>query len=68
MEFMGYAPLVKEEYQKSLPSITHVDGSSRLQTVTEESHQFFYDLLKTYSKYSDTNVLLNTSFLKSALA
>ena len=62
MEFMGYAPLVKEEYQKSLPSITHVDGSSRLQTVTEESHQFFYDLLKTYSKYSDTNVLLNTSF------
>lgn len=36
--------------------------SPRLQTVTEESHKFFYDLLKTYSNYSDINVLLNTSF------
>lgn len=62
MEFMSYAPLVKEEYRELLPSITHVDGSSRLQTVTEDSHKFFYELLKTYSKYSDINVLLNTSF------
>jgi carbamoyltransferase len=62
MEFMSYAPLVKKEIQNRLPSITHVDGSSRLQTVTEESHKFFYDLLKTYSNYSDINVLLNTSF------
>jgi carbamoyltransferase len=62
MEFMSYAPLVKEQIRKNLPSITHVDGSSRLQTVTEESHKFFYDLLKTYSNYSDINVLLNTSF------
>lgn len=62
MEFMGYAPRVKEEYKDKLPSITHADGSARLQTVTEESHKFFYDLLQTYSKYSDTHVLLNTSF------
>jgi len=62
MEFMSYAPLVKEEYRSNLPSITHADGSSRLQTVTEDSHKFFYDLLKTYSKYSDMHVLLNTSF------
>ena len=62
MEFMSYAPLVKEEYRSLLPSITHVDGSSRLQVVTEESHKFFFELLKCYSKYSDVRVLLNTSF------
>ena len=62
LEFMSYAPMVREEFQESLPSITHIDGTSRLQTVTEDSHQFFHDLLKTFSKYSDINVLLNTSF------
>jgi len=61
-EFMGYAPLVKEDYRKKIPSITHIDGTARLQTVTQESHQFFYDLLNRFEKYSDTNVLLNTSF------
>jgi carbamoyltransferase len=61
-EFMSYAPLVKEDYRKKIPSITHIDGTARLQTVTQESHQFFYDLLNKFEKYSDTNVLLNTSF------
>jgi carbamoyltransferase len=62
MEFMSYAPLVKKEYREVLPSITHVDGSSRLQVVTKEYNKFFFDLLKVYSKYTDVNVLLNTSF------
>jgi len=61
-EFMSYAPLVKEEFRTKLPSITHIDGTARLQTVTEESHDFFYKLLNTFSKYSEINVLLNTSF------
>lgn len=61
-EFMGFAPIVKEEYRKKIPSVTHIDGSARLQTVTEHTHKFFFDLLNTFSKYSDVNVLLNTSF------
>jgi carbamoyltransferase len=61
-EFMSYSPLVKDDYRKKIPSITHIDGTARLQTVTQESHQFFYDLLNKFKKYSDTNVLLNTSF------
>ena len=43
-------------------SITHVDGTARLQTVTEESHLHFYELLTEFGKISDTNVLMNTSF------
>ena len=59
LEFMSYAPKVKVD---TLPSITHVDGTARLQTVTEESHTHFYELLTEFGKLSDTNVLLNTSF------
>jgi len=61
-EFMSYAPRVKSEYRKLLPSITHIDGTARLQCVTEDSNKFLFDLLTTFSKYSSTKVLLNTSF------
>ena len=46
----------------TLPSITHIDGTARLQTVTEKSHPHFYELLTEFGKISETNVLLNTSF------
>ena len=59
LEYMSYAPRVKVD---TLPSITHVDGTARLQTVTEESHSHFYELLTEFGKISETNVLLNTSF------
>ena len=62
LEFMSYAPKVKEEYIDKLPSITHIDNTTRLQTVTEKSHKHFYELLTEFGKISDTNVLLNTSF------
>ena len=62
LEYMSYAPMVKKEYREKLPAITHVDGTARLQTVTEESHSHFYELLTEFGKLSETNVLLNTSF------
>ena len=62
LEYMSYAPKVKDEYVEKLPSITHIDNTARLQTVTEESHPEFYELLTEFGKISETNVLLNTSF------
>tara|TARA_B100000579_G_scaffold436687_1_gene463444 strand:- start:760 stop:2319 length:1560 start_codon:yes stop_codon:yes gene_type:complete len=59
LEYMSYAPKVKVD---TLPSITHIDGTARLQTVTEDSHTHFYELLTEFGKISETNVLLNTSF------
>jgi len=59
MECMSFAVRVKVD---TLPSITHIDNTARLQTVTQESHSHFYDLLTEFGKISDTNVLLNTSF------
>ena len=59
LDYMSYAVRVKVD---TLPSITHVDGTARLQTVTEKSHSHFYELLTEFGKISETNVLLNTSF------
>ena len=62
LEYMSYAPMVKKEYREKLPSITHADNTARLQTVTEESHPQFYEILTHFGEISETNVLLNTSF------
>lgn len=62
MEYMSFAPKVKEEFVKILPSITHIDGTSRLQIVKNNSCPQIYELLTEFSKQSDTTVLLNTSF------
>lgn len=57
LEHMSFTVDVKPEYQESFPSITHVDNTARLQTVTQESNLFLYDLLSI-----EKSVLLNTSF------
>jgi len=62
LEYMSYAPRVKDDYIERLPSITHIDNTARLQTVTKNSHSHFYELLTEFGKLSETNVLLNTSF------
>lgn len=51
-----------KRYTSSLPAITHVDGSARLQTVTREAHAEFYDLLKAFDERTGCPVLINTSF------
>lgn len=59
-EYMSYAPRVRPEY--SLPAITHVDGTARLQTVTQTQHALFYDILTELGQQGAVPVILNTSF------
>ena len=47
---------------RSIPAVTHVDGSARLQTVTREAHAEFYDLLAAFDQRTGCPVLINTSF------
>ena len=54
--------VVKVTNYKSIPSVTHVDGSARIQTVKREMNPLYYDLLKEFEKISGTPILLNTSF------
>lgn len=46
----------------SLPAITHVDGSARVQTVDEESNPRFFRLIEEFERQTDCPILLNTSF------
>ena len=48
--------------RSTLPAITHVDYSARVQTVTPESNKRFYDLLTAFKKRTGDGVLVNTSF------
>lgn len=53
---------VKEQYRKRLPAITHIDGSSRIQTINKTQNPRCYELLKEFKKIKGVPVLLNTSF------
>ena len=48
--------------RSTLPAITHVDYSARVQTVTPESNKRFYDLLSAFKERTGDGVLVNTSF------
>ena len=61
-DFMSYAPTVKKNYRDVLPSITHIDGTARLQTVSKGGHKLFYNILTELKKRDEIPVILNTSF------
>jgi len=48
--------------RSTLPAITHVDGSARLQTVARDANAPFYDLLSAFERRTGCPVLVNTSF------
>jgi carbamoyltransferase len=45
-----------------LQSVTHVDYTARVQTVSSEINPEFYQLLRTYKELTGCSVLINTSF------
>jgi len=60
--YMNQVVKVKDEHQKNLPAITHIDGSARIQSVTHSQHQRMYKLLTELSKVNQYPIVLNTSF------
>lgn len=60
-KYMSYAPKVLENKQSLIPSVTHADGTSRLQIIDDESTVFF-KLAKELEKLGETPVFINTSF------
>ena len=59
---MSFCPEVREEWRDKLTSITHVDNTARVQTVTREQNPWLYDLITKFEEKSGIGVLLNTSF------
>jgi len=62
MPYMITVVDVRPEHQKSLPAITHVNGSARLQTVSEQDNPDFHRLLQAVGKTTGREMVLNTSF------
>jgi len=48
--------------RSSVPAITHVDYSARIQTVHQETNPKYHALIKEFKKITDCPVLVNTSF------
>jgi carbamoyltransferase len=53
---------IKEERRKEIPAVTHVDGSGRLQTVSREVNERYYQLISDFAELTGVPVILNTSF------
>ncbi len=53
---------VHEDKRDVIPAVTHVDGTARVQTMTEKQNPLAYRLLREFEKLTKVPVLLNTSF------
>jgi carbamoyltransferase len=60
--FMILTFRVRDEKQKEIPAVVHVDGTARPQTVEKGTNPMFHDLIKSFESLSGVPVILNTSF------
>jgi len=60
--YMNQVVHVKEEHQKYLPAVTHIDGSARIQSVSNKYHRRMYKLLTQLNLDNGYPMVLNTSF------
>ncbi len=62
IEFMEKAVMVKNNWKKKIPAVTHIDGTARVQTVFKNYNPKFYNLIKEFYKLTSVPILVNTSF------
>jgi len=60
--FMILTSSVRPEMRSVIPSVTHVDGSARPQTVEKEVDPLFWNLIHEFGERTGVPVLMNTSF------
>lgn len=60
--FMLLAPFVKSGKAELVPAITHADNTARVQTVSRDVNERYYDLIKAFEKRTGIPMILNTSF------
>lgn len=47
---------------RTIPAVTHVDGSARLQTISRRQNELYYDLIEEFDRQTGCPVVINTSF------
>lgn len=60
--FMMKVYPIREEQRTKIPAVTHVDGTGRLQTVSETSNPRYWRLIRELERLTGVPMVLNTSF------
>ena len=60
--FMLLVARARPEVKKRIPSALHVDGTSRLQTVTQRQNPALYSLIREFHRATGVPMIINTSF------
>jgi len=60
--FMIHVYPVRPEKRDVIPAVTHVDGSGRLESVSERTNPRYWALIRAFQAQTGVPVLLNTSF------
>ncbi len=60
--FMLQVYQILEEKRATIPAVTHVNGSGRLQSVTREQNPRYYALIEAFGEATGVPIVLNTSF------
>jgi carbamoyltransferase len=59
--YMLLVAQVRED-NRTIPSVTHVDGSARIQTVDESTNPLYHSLIRRFEEKTGCPVIINTSF------
>lgn len=59
---MSFAFNCKPDKANTIPCVIHVDGSCRIQTVTEQQNYHYYNVIKSFYNITKVPLILNTSF------
>ena len=60
--FMMQVYQIIREKRYLIPAVTHIDGSGRLQTVSEKTNPRYFSLIREFNNLTNIPMLLNTSF------
>jgi carbamoyltransferase len=60
--FMLFTVPVREDKRATIPAVTHVDGTARVQTVSRDTDPLFWSLISAFGRITGIPVVLNTSY------
>tara|TARA_R100001594_G_scaffold147606_2_gene200937 strand:- start:1265 stop:2881 length:1617 start_codon:yes stop_codon:yes gene_type:complete len=60
--YMNFVFKFKESVKDKVPAVVHLNGTARLQTVTKNDNEWYYNFIKKWYNKSNVPILLNTSF------
>ena len=60
--YMNVAMKFKKGMSKKVPAVVHFDDTARLQTVSKEDNEWYYNFIDNFRKKTGVPIILNTSF------